>query len=208
MNYLQISTKRVVTPLVLRNSFGLDPYNPEEAFKKGFARIEYMVYPQPDPMYYTVKAKPELTKMSEERYVQEFDIVGLPVSDVSKVVKAKVTDKRWEVETGGLILPNGVKVLTAIEDQNRVATSIQGMEAAGLDEIDFKSSSGWVKLTLAELKQISVAITMHVEGCFARECELHKACDAATTVEELKDIAENAINVGWPNYENAEVLAS
>lgn len=200
MNYLQISTKRLVTPFVLRNSFGIDPYDPEAAFAKGFARVEYMNYPKPDPMYYEVKAKPELTKMSEDRYVQEFDIIGLPLHDVSQVVKAKVTDKRWAVETGGITLPTGVKVLTGIEDQNRVATSIQGMEAAGLNEIDFKSSSGWVKLTLGELKAISVAITMHVEGCFARECELHKMCDAAKTVEDLKDIAENAINVGWPTY--------
>lgn len=143
--------------------------------------------------------KPEGYFTQEEWDNRLYD--GMPIEKGKQIVKVKITDKRWQTETGGITLPNGINVLTGIDDQNRIATSIQGMETAGLNEIDFKSSNGWVKLTVTELKQISVAITMHVEQCFARECALHKMCDEASTVEELKRIVDEEINNGWPIYE-------
>lgn len=132
--------------------------------------------------------------------VPEGSLDNLTVDKAREQVKSAITSKRWEIETGGVTLPNGVKILSGVDDQNRIATSIQGMETAGLNEIDFKSSSGWVKLTLADLKQISVAITMHVEKCFARECALHSMCDKATTIEELKRIAEE-MDKDWSVYD-------
>ncbi len=109
--------------------------------------------------------------------------------------KEMVTAHRWLIETGGLTLQDGTRVLTGIEDQNRIATSIQGMRDAGKVSVDFKAASGWVTLTLDQLVAVSTAIVAHVEACFSNERALHEAIDACTDVSELEAID---INAGWP----------
>lgn len=112
--------------------------------------------------------------------------------------KSEITQKRVDIETGGITLPNGTRINTGIDDQNRISSAIQGMADAGIAEVDFKAESGWVKLTLEEMKGVAAMIAGHVQACFSKERALHGAVDAATTVEELKQID---VNVGWPGME-------
>lgn len=206
MNFINLKTQKIVTPTYFKMLTGINTLDFEKALQAGYGYIEYQ-YPEYNKDFYMLKAKSEPTKMDGQkgRYVQEFDVIDRPLDELKANVKAKVTEKRWAIETGGITLPNGVKVLTGIEDQNRVATSIQGMTEANLDTIDFKADSGWVKLTLAELKAVSVAVTHHVEMCFARERALHEQIDTCTSAKSLEQIAEKDINEGWPSY---EVLAA
>src|SRR5690606_22119138 len=54
------------------------------------------------------------------------------------------TARRREVMTGGLTLPNGMHVGTAIDDQNRITSVVANAALAGLtddDEVDFKAAS-------------------------------------------------------------------
>lgn len=108
--------------------------------------------------------------------------------------KAAASAKRWEYETGGIITPDGIQILTGIDDQNRISTAIQGMKQAGMTETDFKAASGWVKLTLEQLEQLAAMIAVHVQKCFAHERYFHEQIDACETLEQL-----NAINLdeGW-----------
>lgn len=132
-------------------------------------------------------------------------------------LKAQVTERRWVHETGGIEFPDTsqppaeipedwpedrpkprqpmVKVNTGIEDQNRIASAIQGMSDAGIAEIDFKAETGWVRLTREELTGIAGMIAAHVQACFSKERALHEAIDAATTMEALQGLE---VNTGWP----------
>lgn len=110
--------------------------------------------------------------------------------------KSEVTNLRWSIETGGIILPNGSRILTGTSDQNRIATAIQGMRDTGLTSVDFKAASGWVTLTLEELMNIAALITAHVQACFTQERRLHEAIDACMTLDELNDLN---VYKGWPN---------
>lgn len=116
---------------------------------------------------------------------QEFDIVPLPLEQARANAIAWVADQRWQAETGGIDV-GGVRVLTAIEDQNRIDATIQGMELAGLTEVDFKSANGWAKLTLTQIKGLAAAIAQHVEQCFSRERAL---CETVTAAESTGEIA-------------------
>lgn len=127
--------------------------------------------------------------------VQHFDVVPLPLDTAKKNLRDAVTARRWQAETGGIDVA-GVRVLTGVDDQNRISTAIQGVRDAGIAEVDFKASSGWVKLTLDQLIGIAGAIAEHVQACFSKERELHEAVDAAQDVEELADLD---IEHGWPN---------
>ena len=85
----------------------------------------------------------------------------------------------------------GVRVLTGIEDQNRIASALIGAPAT----LNFKAESGWVTLTLAELQGIAAAITAHVQACFTAERAHHEAIDA---LPDVSSVEEYDINTGWP----------
>ena len=95
-----------------------------------------------------------------------------------KVIKERITHKRWEVETGGITLPSGVRVATGIDDQNRITSVVANAERAGLEQVDFKAADGWAKVTLAELQAIATAVALHVQACFSAERVHHEAIDA------------------------------
>ena len=115
---------------------------------------------------------------------------ALTLEELKQQLRERATQLRWEHETGGIDL-GGVRVLTGIEDQNRIATAMIGAPAT----LNFKAESGWVTLTLEQLQGIAAAITAHVQACFSAERVHHEAIDALETLEEVQ---EYDIETGWP----------
>lgn len=105
--------------------------------------------------------------------------------------------RRWAVETGG-IFASGVRLATAIEDQNRITSVVANATLAGVESVDFKAASGWVSLTLAELTAIAGAIARHVQRCYTAERTHADAIDSLTTLEEARAYD---ITSGWPSAE-------
>ena len=143
----------------------------------------YTVEPDGDPFF------------DGQVYVQKIYTVARPLEVARAEVKRRATAHRWAVETGGISVANYGRVLTSIEDQNRIATAIQGCTSANIQEVDFKGADGWVSITREMLTQISVLIAEHVQLCFTRERELHEAADACTDVAMLAAIN---IEADWP----------
>ena len=115
---------------------------------------------------------------------------ALTLEELKHQLRERATQLRWQHETGGIDV-GGVRVLTGIEDQNRIASVLIGAPAT----VDFKAESGWVTLTLAELQGIAAAITAHVQACFTAERAHNETIDALEALE-----AAQAYNVeaGWP----------
>ncbi|WP_406626100.1 DUF4376 domain-containing protein [Acidovorax sp. SDU_ACID1] len=127
-------------------------------------------------------------------WVRVWQAQPLPVEDVRANLQRAVTDMRWQRETGGITLPGGITVGTAIDDQNRITSVIANAQAAGVESVDFKSASGWLTLTVAEVQAIAAAIAVHVQACFSAERAHHEAIAAASAVElQVYDI-----EAGWP----------
>lgn len=105
-----------------------------------------------------------------------------------------VTALRWEKETGGLTLTNGITVGTGTEDQNRITTVIANAQLAGVTTVDFKAQSGWVTLQLTEVHALAAAIALHVQACFSAERAHHEAIAA------LDDASLDSYDTttGWP----------
>jgi len=112
------------------------------------------------------------------------------LAEAKRQLRERATALRWERETGSITV-GGVRVLTGIEDQNRIATALVGAPAT----LDFKADSGWVTLTLAELQGIAAAITTHVQACFSAERAHHEAIDALASLEAA--VAYD-VDTGWP----------
>lgn len=107
---------------------------------------------------------------------QELDSVGHKAKQ--NLLMAEVTVKRWAVMTGGLTLPSGVAVGTSIDDQNRITSVVANAALAGLtdaDEVDFKAASGWVRITIGQVKEIAGVIGQFVQACYSAERQHHEA---------------------------------
>ena len=130
-------------------------------------------------------------------FVQHMRVFNI-IDRAKETMTAAATAKRWEYETRGIVTHDGTIILTGTDDQNRIASAIQGMKQAGMAETDFKAASGWTKVTLEQLEQIAAMIAVHVQTCFSLERALHEQISACETLEQL-----NAINLdeGWPTYE-------
>jgi len=118
------------------------------------------------------------------------------LEDLRAALMARATARRWDVETGGITLPNGVKVRTGIDDQTRINSVITGMRSEGYETVDFKAASGWIELSLEELRVIRGFIAGHVRACYAAERAHHNAIAAISTVEAAQTYD---IGAGWPS---------
>ncbi|WP_422099083.1 DUF4376 domain-containing protein [Variovorax sp.] len=108
---------------------------------------------------------------------------------------AAATAQRWMVETGGLILPDGTRVLTGKADQDRITSVLVNATAAGIEEVDFKADSGWKRLSLDAVRGIACLIARHVQQCFTAERTHHEAIAA---LPDLAAIAAYDVAQGWP----------
>ena len=112
-------------------------------------------------------------------------------------LKVAATSQRWTVQTGGLTLPDGTKVLTADADLTRIDQAINNLTRYGIASIDFKSAGGWVTLTLDQLNAIGHAVTTFVQGCFTAERAHHAAIDALA--DTLDAIDGYSVTANWPS---------
>lgn len=118
-----------------------------------------------------------------------------PVEQLRAALINRVTELRWERETGGITLPGGVLVATTLADQNRITSVVANAELAGVETVNFKALSGWVTASLAQVQGIAAAIALHVQACFTAERTHHEALAALTTLEALQAYD---ITAGWP----------
>lgn len=156
--------------------------------------------PEHDPYLQRAVLKPQSEWIIEEtRVVATYDIIEIDIEELRQNKLQAATDMRWAVMTGGLTLPGDIQVGTTIDDQNRITSVVANAELAGLtdaDEVDFKAASGWVRVTIAEIKAIAGAIGQFVQACYSAERAHHEAIDALATREQIRDYD---INVGWPD---------
>lgn len=131
-----------------------------------------------------------------EIYELEPDVVADNIESGKRRLADQVTQKRWEVETGGIILAGGTEVKTGLDDQNRINCVIVNAARAGFTEVDFKSATGWVTISLANLEAIADAVSAHVQQCFSAERAHHEAIEQLSTPEA---IASYDITAGWPS---------
>ena len=134
-------------------------------------------------------------ELVEGIYHARYTLAPLPSEQVRADLMDAATSKRWDVMTGGVTLPGGISVGTTIDDQNRITSVIANAQMAGVESMDFKAQSGWVTLSLDQVRGIAAAVALHVHACYAAERAHHVAIAAATDAE----LYDYDINTGWPS---------
>lgn len=119
-----------------------------------------------------------------------------------------VAAKRFQVETGGLVLADGASIIkTDRESQSQLTSILARMTRDPSLVVDFKSPGGWIVLDKAMAESIDDAATAFLQACFSREKAIHtvllsKLDDTVAMVEAFNaELAQ-----GWP--ENSYSLLS
>ncbi len=137
-----------------------------------------------------------LTPLDEAQIAPPQPAQGRTLPELIADLQAAATARRWAVETGGVTLPNGSAIATGVNDQARIESVITGMETEGFPDVPFKAASGWVTLTLADMKSIRSAIAQHVRACFVAERQHHQRISALQTIADAQSYD---VTVGWPH---------
>lgn len=174
------------------------PLTPEQWREQGYLPVVYEP-PEYDPALQRVSLKDRSEWAIEtKRVVAAYDIHEIPIEQVRETKLQETTDMRWQIMTGGVTLPGGIRVATTIEDQNRVTSVVANAALVGLgddDEVDFKAESGWAKVTIAQVKGIAGAVGQLVQACYTAERAHSEAIDLLETREA---IAAYDVSTGWP----------
>lgn len=170
--------KRYTSNMLL--NAGLSPDSP------GICPLSYTV-PAHDADLYCATDAGRVKQVWLDKFAVEYDIVPLPLDMAKENLKAKVTALRYERETGGLWLENGIKLHTTREARTAITEAVTRAQLKPKGSFDFKAADGeWRTVDAPTMKSIGMAVTDHVEACFTLERELYTAIDACNSVEELE----------------------
>lgn len=200
MNYAKIENDQIVKigPRPRWFNDGGEPLTAEQWLSFGYYPITYQT-PEYDPYLQRVILKPHSEWVIEsDQVVATYDVEDIGIEELRQMKLESATAMRWQVMTGGMTLPNGVQVGTTIDDQNRITSVVANAELTGLtdaDEVDFKAASGWILVSIGQIKAMAGAIGQFVQACYSAERAHHEAIDMLTTPEQIN--AYN-INDGWP----------
>jgi len=136
---------------------------------------------------------------------QASEICAPPPLDLnSDDLKAAITQKRWEVETGGITMSDGRKYDTSRESQTLTRAALQDAQELMRDSVSFFTLGNWYVLTTADLLAVCAAISNHRQDCRDAERAHHEAIDAlqllhAEDDEALQQALESYdLEQGWP----------
>lgn len=109
---------------------------------------------------------------------------------------AGVANKRWEVETGGVMV-GGHRIATDRESQAQLNSAYSSLKLGLIDDTPWEDASGnFTLVTLVELEPVARAVAQHVRACFTAEQAHTVAINGLTTQAQL-DAYD--VNEGWPS---------
>lgn len=109
-------------------------------------------------------------------------------------MKRRVADRRWRVETSGIVV-DGAVIATDRDTQAKLTAARIVAKEDPTYTVQWKLPGGFATLTAAQVIAMADAVRAHVQAAFDREATLVADIEAATTHEALAAIA---IHGGWP----------
>lgn len=132
--------------------------------------------------------------VSEPDLVPAFDLVA-----ERRGALAALAQKRWEVETGGILFGGAIPIRTDEVGQAKITGALALMDKdPDMLSIDWEGQPGiWATIDKATLEAIGIAVGRHIQACFSRARVVSEAIQAATDEAGLKAAAAQ-IDHGWP----------
>jgi hypothetical protein len=106
---------------------------------------------------------------------------------------AALATKRYEVETGGIVV-NGATIMTDAVSQAKLTGAWLRVQRKPAASIRWKGRDGWVTVGKAEIEALVDAVSDHVQVCFDKEYAHSEVITALTTIASV-DAYD--IETGW-----------
>jgi hypothetical protein len=150
-----------------------------------------------DPLIQTRETAPlDQWPLTDTTATVVYIITDIPVEDVRATRLASLTDKRWSIETGGIVV-DGDPIRTDEISQAKITGAAWLFDNdPDTQSIDWEGQPGvWITADAAKMKAIATATGRHVQACFSRERTLSEELAAAPNLSTLLAID---IETGWP----------
>lgn len=98
--------------------------------------------------------------------------------------KERIAQKRWEVETGGIVL-NNMEIDTSRQSQALLTGAVTAAQIDPTITVKWKLGNGSIVMDKAQLEAVAMSVRNHIQACFDREIELIEAVDAGTYTEAM-----------------------
>lgn len=122
-------------------------------------------------------SKPAGEQVTLEPRTAEDIAASAPLPLTANDLKAYAADKRWRVETGGIVRMG----LTVPTDDRAKLLLLGASSGMGDDETaPFNVGTGSVVINGAQFKALYAAVFAHVQACMARQTEIMAVIDAGT----------------------------
>lgn len=171
--------------------------------KEGSLTPSLKEYPTPD--IYGFFEGEEIPQHCQEIGEDEF------WSTFKQEILDRAHEKRKQVELGGLYIGD-VFIKTDEDDQNKINRVIERATDAGISEVSFKAASGFIEITIEELRGIAISIAHHVQECFSWEAAITREVEALNLSKEnvqdafdiIRQIEEFSL-INHPHHEDSEI---
>lgn len=113
---------------------------------------------------------------------------------------------RFEFETAGLTVADGLRVATDRESQGQLNNAYSTLKNGLIPDTAYKAYNGWQAGTLEVIEPVAKAVAAHVRGCFKGECFVATTINEASTMGQIEAIDVQALFAAAYSEAFAEVM--
>lgn len=111
-------------------------------------------------------------------------VVGLNKPEMLQTLAAI----RYQVETAGLTMDDGLKILTDRVSRSEFYNNYGALKDGLIPDTNWKAANEWRVFTLTDMEPIAKAMAAHVRGCYAGESLVVTAINSAATMIDITAI--------------------
>lgn len=140
---------------------------PAGSLRDPLTRAQYGVTEEPDPV------------LGDDRYYWNTS-EGSTIKDMAtlKAIKlVEIADARYTKEVGGVSI-GGNQIKTDRESQAQLSSAFTSLSGGLIENTPWKSETGWVEVTIDEIRPIAQVVARHVRECFVMEKSMQEALEA------------------------------
>jgi hypothetical protein len=123
------------------------------------------------------------------------EIAPRSIEEAREELLQRVAAARWKREVAGIQVGE-IQVGTSASDQSRLTSILSAASMGVVEDINFKAVSGWVTLSIEQLRHVAGTVAAHVQACFAAEMVHH---DAIMAIDSIVGLENYEIEANWPN---------
>lgn len=182
-NYGIVADTNIVAPITMQSTFkGVGAWHTltdEERAAHGWYPCE-IINEGYDLLTQTRTDLPELSfDESKKLITAKFTITDKLVATIKQEFQDKLSEIRYNKEVGG-VLVGEIFQSSSRTKRLELSDKVRFMSDPANTTTMWKAESGWVEMTLEDLKSLQDAVSSHVDRCFKAEHECSKAINSLT----------------------------